>query len=905
SVVRLLIAKEGIDINSKGNDGQTPLWAAASGGHESVVRLLIAKEGIDINSKDNKRTTPLWAASRFGHEAVVRLTDDIAINPVPANDIVTNPAPADSLVPSPVADEKVTPENEHEKIPVFAAPDILTDVALEVQNLFSAEDIVEDRVPADHVGSNLVPTDDVAPNSVKADGVVPGAVPAGGVTPGRDYIIPKKAEDIVPNQVPADHVMQNQEPADSIVPSPVAEEMHYRENDQIIRVPIPTDLASEVENPFPVEEIEQQDPVPADHIVPSLVLLEHVADCAMPSLVPAGEVTPGREHIIPETTQDIMPHPVPTNHIVPNQVSAEHVQNPKPMDSVVPSSVAEEKVTPENGHVIRGSRPINESISNSTAPDIPTDVALEDHIVPGPIPKEGVIPGRDHIILETTEDTVRNPASTDQTAPNLVSADHIVPNAAPAESVARNPDPAPEETATPENNHTTRGPTPINESISICNAPNIDIPTAMGFDVIINVASDVPNPFPVEDILQDPVPTDQAVPKPVPTDNVVPNPVSEGDGAPNLVLTDKIRRNLVPEGDGAPNSVPKVHVVPNLVPNARIKPSQVSALGVNRGRDHVIPETTRDPLTRASSSVNPRTDVPPFEFYSVKIPKPIDSTGQQDRLEYIHWTWTLYNKEFLNDLQSLCDRLAVRMYRQQKFLIHGNADYEKPGMLAFAFYIFSSRHPDYDTALASWNDRSRAIPLNPDMEKSLRRWAEGLKDKNRPKDIPPSSIKQPPSENMIINQILKQRVGRTKDPVPTAPSPGANQEASLYVAVGLKRSQQDNLKIRFSLGEDDEDTKLIEEIRRIIIKEHRWFKRWFSFKKLKQVSIKSYKLHDGDDCEKTKNFVYIVDPERNEVEYLKDWFGYCQDLANRRLWTSRTLKKKEMHPNSCYEDHTS
>ncbi|KAL7265925.1 hypothetical protein RUND412_011545, partial [Rhizina undulata] len=72
-VVQLLLTKEGIDINSKGYSGRTPLWAAASGGHESVVRLLIAKEGIDINSKDKSGQTPLWFYASRGHESVVRL----------------------------------------------------------------------------------------------------------------------------------------------------------------------------------------------------------------------------------------------------------------------------------------------------------------------------------------------------------------------------------------------------------------------------------------------------------------------------------------------------------------------------------------------------------------------------------------------------------------------------------------------------------------------------------------------------------------------------------------------------------------------------------------------------------------------------------------------------------------
>ncbi|KAI9774450.1 MAG: hypothetical protein M1839_001733 [Geoglossum umbratile] len=75
AVVKLLLEKDGADINSKdSNLGQTPLTWAAQRGHEAVVKLLLEKDGVDINSKDSRwGQTPLsWAAQR-GHEAVVKL----------------------------------------------------------------------------------------------------------------------------------------------------------------------------------------------------------------------------------------------------------------------------------------------------------------------------------------------------------------------------------------------------------------------------------------------------------------------------------------------------------------------------------------------------------------------------------------------------------------------------------------------------------------------------------------------------------------------------------------------------------------------------------------------------------------------------------------------------------------
>ena len=51
----------------------TSLLRAAENGHEAVVKLLLAREGVDPDSKDGSGQTPLsWAAEK-GHEAVVRL----------------------------------------------------------------------------------------------------------------------------------------------------------------------------------------------------------------------------------------------------------------------------------------------------------------------------------------------------------------------------------------------------------------------------------------------------------------------------------------------------------------------------------------------------------------------------------------------------------------------------------------------------------------------------------------------------------------------------------------------------------------------------------------------------------------------------------------------------------------
>ncbi|CZR69985.1 uncharacterized protein PAC_19886 [Phialocephala subalpina] len=72
ALVKLLIARDDVDINVRASD-QTPLLWAAENGHEAVVELLLTKDGVDINSKDNAGRTPLLWAAKNGHEAVVKL----------------------------------------------------------------------------------------------------------------------------------------------------------------------------------------------------------------------------------------------------------------------------------------------------------------------------------------------------------------------------------------------------------------------------------------------------------------------------------------------------------------------------------------------------------------------------------------------------------------------------------------------------------------------------------------------------------------------------------------------------------------------------------------------------------------------------------------------------------------
>ena len=60
-------------LNTKGLYGWTPLSRAAQNGHALVVKLLLAREGVDVNCTDYQKETPLMWAARNGHASVVKL----------------------------------------------------------------------------------------------------------------------------------------------------------------------------------------------------------------------------------------------------------------------------------------------------------------------------------------------------------------------------------------------------------------------------------------------------------------------------------------------------------------------------------------------------------------------------------------------------------------------------------------------------------------------------------------------------------------------------------------------------------------------------------------------------------------------------------------------------------------
>jgi ankyrin repeat protein len=76
AVVKLLLDTGKVDVDSKDTDGRTPLWCAVGKGHEAIVKLLLDTDKVYVDSKDTDGRTPLWCAVEEGHEAIVKLLLD-------------------------------------------------------------------------------------------------------------------------------------------------------------------------------------------------------------------------------------------------------------------------------------------------------------------------------------------------------------------------------------------------------------------------------------------------------------------------------------------------------------------------------------------------------------------------------------------------------------------------------------------------------------------------------------------------------------------------------------------------------------------------------------------------------------------------------------------------------------
>ena len=61
-MLRLLLARDGVNPDKLDNYGRTALWWASYLGNEGVVRLLLARDDVNPNRSDNDGTTALFSA---------------------------------------------------------------------------------------------------------------------------------------------------------------------------------------------------------------------------------------------------------------------------------------------------------------------------------------------------------------------------------------------------------------------------------------------------------------------------------------------------------------------------------------------------------------------------------------------------------------------------------------------------------------------------------------------------------------------------------------------------------------------------------------------------------------------------------------------------------------------------
>lgn len=82
-VVKLLLSRKDVDVNSRDNEASTPLLYAAAQGHGGIVEQLLAHKDIEANLENSFAETPLLVAARNGYLAVIKLLaarKDIDIN---------------------------------------------------------------------------------------------------------------------------------------------------------------------------------------------------------------------------------------------------------------------------------------------------------------------------------------------------------------------------------------------------------------------------------------------------------------------------------------------------------------------------------------------------------------------------------------------------------------------------------------------------------------------------------------------------------------------------------------------------------------------------------------------------------------------------------------------------------
>jgi ankyrin repeat protein len=71
-LVKLLLDKCAVDINSRDDSMTSPLLAAVSNGYHDVVEILLQAKDVDVNAQDMEGTSPLLAAVKSGSDRIVQ-----------------------------------------------------------------------------------------------------------------------------------------------------------------------------------------------------------------------------------------------------------------------------------------------------------------------------------------------------------------------------------------------------------------------------------------------------------------------------------------------------------------------------------------------------------------------------------------------------------------------------------------------------------------------------------------------------------------------------------------------------------------------------------------------------------------------------------------------------------------
>jgi ankyrin repeat protein len=76
ATLKLLLATDKVNVNSKDKHGRSPLSWAARNGHDATLKLLLATDNVNVNSEDKHGRTALSWAAENGNEAITRLLLD-------------------------------------------------------------------------------------------------------------------------------------------------------------------------------------------------------------------------------------------------------------------------------------------------------------------------------------------------------------------------------------------------------------------------------------------------------------------------------------------------------------------------------------------------------------------------------------------------------------------------------------------------------------------------------------------------------------------------------------------------------------------------------------------------------------------------------------------------------------